>query len=192
MVNRTLDRIARDLDEKKIDYAVIGAVALNQHGYKRFTEDVDLLLTKAGLARFHEELVGRGYRPALEGARRMFRTVAEDVSVDIVTTGEYPGDGLPKPVRFPDPKDVTVIEGIKTIALEKLVDLKLASGMNLPDRLKDLADVQELIKVRGLTADFAVRLDASVSAKFVELCDAVSRSRGLAADQRCDHDPDAG
>src|ERR1700738_4445624 len=82
MVNNTLRRIAKDLEDKEIDYTVIGAVALNQHGYRRFTADIDLLLTKTGLARFHEELVGRGYRPAFEGARRMFRTVEEGVSIE--------------------------------------------------------------------------------------------------------------
>jgi hypothetical protein len=44
-------------------------------------------------------------------------------------------------------------------ATEKLIELKLASGMTAPDRLKDLADVQELIKIRGLSRDFAEKLD---------------------------------
>ena len=178
MLNNTLRRIVKDLEEKEIDYTVIGAVALNQHGYRRFTEDIDLLLTKAGLERFHEELVGRGYRPAFEGARRMFRTVAEGVSIEVVTTGEYPGDGRPKPVRFPDPKDVAVyIDGVKTVSLEKLVELKLASGTSAPDRLKDLADVQELIKVKDLAPDFVLSLDPSVREKFNELHRAVRNAR---------------
>jgi hypothetical protein len=177
MVNNTLRRIAKDLDSKDIDYTVIGAVALNQHGYRRFTEDIDLLLTKEGLKKFHEELVGRGYRPAFEGATRMFRTV-EGVSVEVVTTGEYPGDGHPKPVQFPDPKDVTVeIDGLKTISLEKLIELKLASGTSSPDRLKDLADVQELIKLKELPSEFALALDASVRDKFSELHQAIQTTR---------------
>lgn len=174
MANNTLRKIAKDLKEKEIDYAVIGAVALNQHGYKRFTEDIGLLLTKPGLARFHEELVGRGYRQAFEGARRKFRTVEEGVSINVVTTGEYPGDGLPKPVQFPDPKDAAVeIDGVNTITLEKLVELKLASGTSAPDRLKDLADIQELIKAKNLSAEFALGLDPSVRHKFNELYQAV-------------------
>jgi len=63
-------------------------------------------------------------------------------------TGEYPGDGLPKPVAFPDPTapGVTVeIEGIRVVTLEKLIELKLALGMSAPYRLRDLADVQDLI-----------------------------------------------
>ena len=178
MVNNTLRRLARDLEEKGIDYTVIGAVALNQHGYRRFTEDIDVLLTKEGLTRFREELVGRGYRPAFEGATRMFRTVEEGVAVRVVTTGEYPGDGRPKPVQFPKPNEATVeIDGVKTITLEKLVELKLASGTSSPDRLKDLADIQELIKTKNLPAEFAERLDASVRDKFNELRLAVQTAR---------------
>jgi hypothetical protein len=177
MLNNALTRIVRRLGELGIDYAVIGAVALNQYGYRRFTEDIDLLLTKEGLERFHGELVGLGYRPAFEGSRKQFRSTAENIRVEIVTAGEYPGDGQPKSVSFPNPNEaVTEIDGIKTINLEKLVELKLASGMTAPHRLKDLADVQELIKARGLTADLANKLDPSVRGKYLELHQAVSQA----------------
>lgn len=178
MINNALRRVARDLEEKDIDYTVIGAVALNQHGYRRFTEDIDLLLTKDGLQKFRGELVGRGYRPAFEGATRMFRTAEEGVTVEVVTTGEYPGDGRPKSVQFPRPADVSVeIDGVQIISLEKLIELKLASGLSSPDRLRDLADVQELIKIKDLPADFRDQLDPSVRDKFTELQHAVEMGR---------------
>ena len=153
-------------------------MALNQHGYRRFTEDIDLLLTKEGLKDFQDKLVGLNCRPAFEGAQKRFRTTQENVTVEIITTGEYPGDGLPKPVVFPDPKDdYVVIDGIKTITLEKLLELKLASGTSALDRLKDLADVQELIKVKELEAAFAEKLNLSVRDKFIELYQAVARAK---------------
>ena len=164
MVNNALRRVADDLAKHDIDYTVIGAVALNQHGYRRFTEDIDLLLTREGLEVFREKLVGLGYRPAFEGARKKYRTTAENIPVEIVVAGEYPSDGLPKAVQFPDPKDVSVeIDGVKTITLEKLIELKLASGLSAPHRLKDLADVLELIRVKSLNADFAAQLDETVA-----------------------------
>jgi hypothetical protein len=179
MLNTTLERIARTLENHGIDYVVIGAVALNQHGYRRFTEDIKLLLTKEGVTRFHEELVGLGNRPTFEGSRKQFRAAEGNVRVEIVTTGEYPGDGLPKPVRFPDPALVAIeIDGTKTITLERLVELKLASGLSAPHRLKDLADVQELIKVKKLGPEFASALDPSVRNKFLELQRAVSEAPG--------------
>lgn len=175
MINATLKQIIRKLEERGIDYAVIGDVALNQHGYRRFTEDIDLLLTKEGLERFHDELVGLGFRPAFEGSRRQFRATEGNIRVEVVISSEYPGDGLPKPVKFPDPGEASVeIDGIKTITLDKLIELKLASGMSAPHRLKDLADVQELIKAKHLGAEVADKLDASVRHKYLELQRAVS------------------
>jgi len=53
--------------------------------------------------------------------------------------------------------------------------LKLASGMTAPDRLKDLADVQELIKIRHLSREFAENLNPYVRAKYLELLEGVER-----------------
>lgn len=157
---------------------MIGALALNLHGYTRATLGIDLLLTPEGLVIFHEKLVGLGYRPLFEGARKSFRTSQENLTVEIITTGEYPGDGLPKPVEFPEPKTHSiVIEGVRTLSLPKLVELKLASGISGAARLKDLADVQELIKIKNLGSDFAEEMDSSVRGKFIELHQAVVRER---------------
>ena len=71
---------------------------------------------------------------------------------------------------------VVVIDGVKTITIEKLIELKLASGMTAPDRLKYLADVQEMIKIKQLDDQFAKKLDESVRAKFIELAESVNRS----------------
>lgn len=176
-LNETLRRVTGDLEKRGIDYSVIGAVALNQHGYRRFTEDIDLLLTGDGLEKFQRELIGLGYRPAFEGATKKFRTTEENVSIEIITAGEFPGDGKPKPVVFPEPNENQIeIDGIKTLTLEKLIELKLASGMTAPHRLKDLADVQELIKVKRLDKAFAEKLNPFVREKYLELQKAVEDS----------------
>jgi hypothetical protein len=178
ILNETLRRVTKDLENHQIDYSVIGAVALNQHGYRRFTEDIDLLLTKEGLEKFRNELIGKGYRPAFKGATKIFRTTQENVTVEVITSGEFPGDGKPKPVVFPNPsKYQTEIDGVKTLILEKLIELKLASGMTAPHRLKDLADVQELIKLKNLSAEFADKLNLFVREKFLELQTAVENAK---------------
>jgi hypothetical protein len=178
MLNDALRRLTTDLDRNDIAYVVIGAIALNQYGYRRFTEDIDLLLTREGLEQFREKLVGLGYRPAFPNARKKFRTTAENIPVEVITAGEYPGDGLSKPVAFPSPESAaTEIDGIKTITLEKLIELKLASGMTASDRLKDLADVQELIKIRDLDESFAERLDPFVRDRFTDLTRGVRLAR---------------
>ena len=173
-LNKTVARLGRDLEQHGIDYAIIGAVALTAHGYLRFTADVDLILTGEGLEIFHRELVGPGYRPAFEGTRKKLRSTLNGVAIEIITEGEYPGDGKPKPVSFPLPSAASVdIEGVRVVTLEKLIELKLASGMTAPDRLKDLADVQELIKVKHLAKDFADKLNPYVREKYIELWNGV-------------------
>ena len=177
-LNRTVAQLAVDLDQHGIEYMVIGAVALTAHGYFRFTADVDLVLTADGLERFHRELVGLGYRPAFEGAKKKLRSTRNNVAIEVITAGEYPGDGKPKPVSFPNPAIASSrIDGVQVVTLEKLIELKLASGMTAPDRLKDLADVQELIKARNLSGEFAERLNPYVRQKFLELLEGVSKSR---------------
>ena len=177
-LNNVLARLCADLDRHGIDYMVIDAVALMAHSYPRFTEDINLVLTPEGLEAFHKKLVGMGYRPAFRGARKRVRTTPEGVSIEVITSGEYPGDGKPKPVRFPIPADASVdIDGVRVVTLEKLIELKLASGMTAPDRLKDLADVQELIKACHLDSDFASRLNPYVRDQYLQLWKAGDSAR---------------
>lgn len=178
-LNNALARLVADLKEHQIDYVVIGAIALMAYGYSRFTEDIDLILDSEGLDRFHRELVGLGYAPAFQGARKRLRATRDGTPIEVIAAGEYPGDGKPKPVSFPQPSEASVeIDGVKFPTLEKLIELKLASGMTAPDRLKDLADVQEMIKIRSLSNDFANKLNPYVRERFLELVEAVERVRG--------------
>ncbi len=173
-VHQTLQAIARDLEAAGIDYAIVGGMALNAHGYRRETVDVNVLVTPEGLAAFASRLVGGGYRPACEGARKTFRHTETNVKIKFLITGEYPGDGEPKPVPFPNPADVsTVREDRRFINLPALMTLKLASGMTNPARLRDLADVQELIRILDLDERAATELHPYVRDRFLELLDAV-------------------
>lgn len=177
-LNNTLAQITSDLKEHGIDYMVIGAVALLAHGYPRFTEDIHLVLTPEGLEVFHRELIGVGYVPAFPGAKKRLRSTKDGVNIEVMTSGEYPGDGKPKPVTMPEPALASIeIDGMQIVTLQKLIELKLASGMTASDRLKDLADVQELIKIRGLQKDFAERLNPYVRDKFLELIESVAKSK---------------
>jgi hypothetical protein len=176
-VFRTLHTITAKLNELGIPYAVAGGMALVAHGYDRTTVDVDILVTAAGLKIVHEKLEGLGYISPFAGSRNL-RDASTKVKIEFLTTGAFPGDGKPKPLAFPDPTAVSVeIDGIKFLRLESLIDLKLASGMTGGvTRLKDLADVVELIKTLKLPADFAQRLNSYTREKFLELWNGVHES----------------
>jgi hypothetical protein len=168
-VHRALEKLVRLLDEQAIPYAIVGAMALNEFGYRRVTSDVDVLLTAEGLARFKAANLGRGYLEKFPGSHGL-RDTENGVDIDVVLAGGYPGDGKPKPVVFPDPAQVAQKGGrVALLPLSTLIELKLASGMTAPHRLKDLADVQELIRVTGLPDGLAGALDPYVRDKYLEL-----------------------
>ncbi len=168
-VQRALEKVARLLEEDGIPYAIIGAMALNAYGYRRVTVDVDLLLTPEGLAAFKAKHLGLGYVQKFPGSKGI-RDTENGVPIDVVLAGEYPGDGLPKPVAFPDPALAAVRgERIALLPLPRTIELKLASGMTAPHRLKDLADVIEIIRILRLPAGLAEELDPYVREKYQEL-----------------------
>lgn len=169
-VFETLSRITKRLDEIGVEYAVVGGLALFHHGYRRFTEGVGLLVTPDGLAKVHEELNGLGYLPPHATSKHL-RDTQTGVRVEFLTTGGFPGDGKPKAVAFPTPDLVVVDEaGRRYLPLERLVELKLASGMTAHGRRKDLADVQELIAAAGLPIELAEALDPYVRDLYREIC----------------------
>ncbi len=161
--------IAARLAEAGIDYAIAGAIALGEHGFKRLTVDVDVLIRREGLDRFKAEWLGRGYVEVRPGGKAVRDTV-NNVKVDFLITGDFPGDGKPKPVAFPDPREAAVTGGkYRIVALHRLVEMKLASGMTAPHRLQDLADVLRLIRAADLPREFGARLHPYVRDKFEEL-----------------------
>ncbi len=154
-VQRATGRIVRLLEENGTLYAIFGGMALNAYGFIRVTNDVDLFLNTDGLEAFkvlHPEPEELGVR------------------IHIVLAGKYPGDGHPKPVAYPDPATAAIRgEKMALLPLARLLELKLASGMDGLHRLKDLADALETIRALKLPAELADELDPYVREKFREL-----------------------
>jgi hypothetical protein len=61
----SFEKIVRALNSAKVRYLVVGGLAVNAHGYARFTNDVDLVirLTKADIVAAFEALAKIGYKP---------------------------------------------------------------------------------------------------------------------------------
>jgi hypothetical protein len=176
-LHKSLDRLVRRLEEAGVDFALAGGLAVGTQGHLRITVDIDILVTADGLRRFKEMWLGRGYVERFAGSKGVKDTDTE-VPIDFIITGEYPGDGRPKPVQFPDPRSLPKGEApYRILDLRTLVELKLASGSSAPDRLIDLADVIALIRANDLRLDFADSLDPSVRPKYAELWHAARSAR---------------
>jgi hypothetical protein len=154
-------------------------MALFFHGYRRFTEDVDILVTREGLNKIHDRLEERGYLPPSAGSKHL-RDTDTGVKIEFLTTGGYPGDGKPKPISFPDPSEANVeIDGVRCLQLPRLVELKLASGMSGAGRLSDLGDVEKLIRLLDLPADLREQLHPYVRDKYAEIWTSIHNNPGL-------------
>ena len=169
-IHQAMERLAKTLGEMKIPFAVAGAMAANAYGHRRTTADVDILIRRDDLQRFKQQHLGLGWVDKFEGSKN-FRDAVCHVNIDVLIVGQYPGDGLPKPVAFPPPEAVAQIakDGIPYISLKTLLELKLASGMTAAHRIQDLADVIKLIDVNRLPLDYAQSINPYVADKFREL-----------------------
>jgi len=143
-------RIVKRLEELQVPYALIGAMAMFMHGYRRFTENVDILVSKEGAETCRESLIGSGY---CSDAGAHLRDAETGVRIKLFLHAAF---------------ETQLIDGIRCLTLSKLVGLKLERGQ-FPGRLRDLGDVQELILTLRLPESFAERLTPSVRESYLEL-----------------------
>lgn len=138
--------------------AVIGGVAAALHGHLRATLDVDVLV-EGRLELVRDSLRTAGF--TFDRTRREFRRGA--IPVQLVTEAE----------AGPLPARLTTIDGVITVSLANLINMKLRSGLASVLRAQDLADVVALIRIRRLTSTFAARIDRPLRPEFRKLVRAV-------------------
>lgn len=246
-VKDAVHALSARLATRDVPYCIVGGAAVNAAGHRRATQDVDVLVNPDDLERFVEAVDGAGYRRRCPDATRSWRDSVNSVDVDVRVSGEFPGDGKPKPVSFPrvkaKPNNVVdkLVGSVRVISLPRLIEvrparggqgglahllpprcgehgahgwrpraralrptspppplllagvspapfftplplfspqqLKLASAASAPSRVKDAADVLELINANALPYEFVVELDISVRPLYVELWDKAQAGR---------------
>lgn len=169
-------RIAKTLHEMDLSFVVAGALAVNAHGHRRLTSDVDILILPNDLRKFKDRWLGVGWVEKFEGSRGVRDTI-HNVGIDILLAGDFPGDGLEKPVVFPDPTQCSQLDadGIPVMVLPTLIELKLASAMTAPDRPRDYDDVIQLIRINDLPREYGADLNPYVHDAWYRMWDASRR-----------------
>jgi hypothetical protein len=152
--------ICRCMRREGIRGVVIGGIAVVLHGHVRSTKDVDVYLDQP-LEPFRDLLIAEGF--AYDQNRREFSRGG--VPLHLVTREQ-----VPKP-----PKETVEIEGITTVGLADLIEMKLASGTKNMLRAQDLADVIGLIRHNNLTGEFARRLDKTLRPTYRKLVKAIKQ-----------------
>lgn len=128
---------------------VAGGLAVQQHGYARFTADVDLVVPDVAAA--IDILSIRGFQE-IPGNRMTVKDRETKVEVDLL-----PGGGKVGPALVPYPMPAQVSGEPVIMPLEDLISNKLGVYYgSKTGRLKDLADAQELIRVGRLPSDLVV------------------------------------
>jgi len=133
-VDEGLERVDRLLRDSGISFAIAGGFAVIEHGYERFTKDVDLLVLASDLPRAMQVLRENGFignRTPIGARMREERT---GVQVDLLKTA-FKGD-----------EQAIVRAGrgrrrLGVIPVEHLVLMKLESG-----RIQDEADIVAVLK----------------------------------------------
>jgi hypothetical protein len=172
-VYQTMRRLAERLERRGIPYAML---AVQPYGASSVTDEVDVLMTGAGLNRFREEVAGAVYKQKPGGSRR-FVDFTTNISVETWLTGHHPGIRGPGPVAFPDPSQVGVEVGaMRVVSLPQLAQVKLAAR-----RYRDSADVVSLIEACQLNESFADQLHPSVRADYFRCLEEIRRQEQFEA-----------
>ena len=156
------------LADRDIPHLLVGGLAVQEYGYHRVTLDVDLVVPDIleALEFLTAEITGPFVRVA--GCDDRVRDQRNGVFVDLLPAGRVLRRGCQVP--FPEPTQVSTEP--KFVSLEQLISLKLDSWANDPvRRLKDKADVVELIQTRRLPRDLNVA--TPVRRHYVETWDAL-------------------
>jgi len=165
-VLETFRKLRERLANAGLPHIFMGAVALNAHDYRRASEDVDLCMRPADLARFRTLFVGTVYQQVAGRARKFYDPTTQ-VTFDILVAGEIAGNTRKQnTVRFPDPSEAQTHHDTPVPSLARLIELKLATW-----RYKDWGDVVELIRIHRLDESFADRLDAAMRSAYVQCYD---------------------
>ncbi len=136
-IDEALPALRRMLRDAAVPFRIIGGLAVHHHGWRRFTEDVDVVIDAAALDRLDAALGAHGF--ARESKSRI-RHLPTGVRVDVLVSGT-PLARRPE-VSFPRPQDIEPSPNDPDVAgLRPLVRLKLLAGWR-----RDETDVVELLK----------------------------------------------
>jgi hypothetical protein len=172
----TLRKLSQQLDAAGIAYATVGGFALFHHGYRQYTECVEILLEREGLRALTRA------QPGLAPERLNpwhFADVETGVSVRFSVAGDPPSGTAWKSLRYPNPRSVSELDdGIRFVDLPTLVSIMLAAWLGGRRMTYDLANTQELIKARYLTESLAEQLHEDVREAYLTICESINRQCG--------------
>jgi hypothetical protein len=142
-LEHTLRKVATVLAQHGVPHLVGGGFAVQEHGYARFTEDLDVIIPNFATAQ--KILLANGFD---KSAKSSVDVVDRDSGVDIHLLRGGEKMGL---AHLPLPMPVQASAEPQILPIDMLISLKLSAG-----RAQDFADVVELIKANSLPKEYLV------------------------------------
>jgi hypothetical protein len=160
---RSVETIVKALNEAQVQYLIVGGLAVNAHGYERFTKDGDLVigLERENIIRGLRALMGAGYNlkipvtpeqfadPALrEEWRReknmvvlpLWSGVHQRTPIDVFVYEPFDFKKEMARARWEPVRDQILAP---FVSYETLLELKRSAG-----RSQDLTDIEKLCKLK--------------------------------------------
>lgn len=161
------------LSKHEIPHLIAGNLAVLEYGSPRVATDLlevvvpDVLEAVEFLT---ASLTGPFYR--IHGIEDRVEDHRNGVKIDLLPAGKILKHGC----KIPFPEPAKVAEQLQFISLEELISLKLDSWSNSPNRrIKDKADVVELIKNKNLPRELA--LAPAARTLYTEIWDALQNEK---------------
>jgi len=139
-IEKTLIKAVKVLALFQVPHYVCGGFAVQEHGYRRLTVDVDIIVPDVDFAR--EKLCMNGFR---ENVGSKTTVTDKDVNVEVSL---LPG-GSELPMQVSDKQQIQPLQSLISSELSTYMDRGIK-------RAQDYADVVELIQANSLPLEFAV------------------------------------
>lgn len=144
-----IENLLKLLNERRVNYAIIGAYALAEHGFVRATQDIDILVDPDtnNIALLRSALESFGYDTIdatdedFQTKKILFRQYWLDTDIHPFVTGVRTTSALKN-------KIAGMCEGVETFfaSLDDLIKMKKAAG-----RPKDIEDLKYLKEIKRQT-----------------------------------------
>jgi hypothetical protein len=167
-IEKTLLKAVKVLALFQIPHYICGGFAVQEHGYPRFTVDVDIIVPDVDFAR--EKLGMNGFKENA-GSKMTVTDRETKVEVDLLPGGSKVDAG---PLTLPVPSHVSDTPQILTLG--DLISSKLSTyiGRGIA-RAQDYADVVKLIEANHLPREYGV--DPKVRELYCSMWDELHASR---------------
>jgi hypothetical protein len=137
--DRTLDVLSELSRKEGIPLAIIGGMAAIKCGYKRYTNDIDVVVAERHRHTLIRVARTYGIKVIWQDPHGWHKFEYEGVRIEVVPEGAKPNKNAP--TTIPSPVQLGVTEGSDYASLEGWIETKLGSG-----RRQDEADVVRVLK----------------------------------------------